>query len=53
MSEAANLVLLRVMAWQQKVPSNARFLALDSEGKLCHSTYVRALPGQGLCLGAN
>ncbi|XP_059024042.1 ciliogenesis-associated TTC17-interacting protein isoform X1 [Mustela lutreola] len=38
-SEAANLVLLRVMAWRQTVPSNARFLALDTEGKLCYSTY--------------
>ncbi|XP_058520988.1 ciliogenesis-associated TTC17-interacting protein isoform X1 [Ochotona princeps] len=38
-SEAANLVLLRVMARRQKVPSNACFLALDTEGKLCHSTY--------------
>lgn len=46
-SEAANLVLLRVMAWRQTVPSNARFLALDTEGKLCYSTYVRGLPGWG------
>ncbi|XP_036872456.2 ciliogenesis-associated TTC17-interacting protein isoform X3 [Manis javanica] len=38
-SEAANLVLLRVMGWRQMVPSNARFLALDTEGKLCYSTY--------------
>ncbi|XP_045337184.1 ciliogenesis-associated TTC17-interacting protein isoform X3 [Leopardus geoffroyi] len=38
-SEAANLLLLRVMAWRQLVPSNARFLALDTEGKLCYSTY--------------
>ncbi|XP_006867924.1 PREDICTED: uncharacterized protein C2orf62 homolog [Chrysochloris asiatica] len=38
-SEAANLVILRVMAWRQMVPSNARFLALDTEGKLCYSTY--------------
>uniref|UniRef100_A0A8C9AM60 Ciliogenesis-associated TTC17-interacting protein n=1 Tax=Prolemur simus TaxID=1328070 RepID=A0A8C9AM60_PROSS len=38
-SEAANLVLLRVMAWRRMVPSNARFLALDTEGNLCHSTY--------------
>ncbi|NP_001366386.1 ciliogenesis-associated TTC17-interacting protein [Mus musculus] len=38
-SSAANVVLLRVMAWQQSVPSGARFLALDSEGKLCHCTY--------------
>ncbi|XP_074255129.1 ciliogenesis-associated TTC17-interacting protein isoform X5 [Saimiri boliviensis] len=38
-SEAANLVLLRVMAWRRMVPSNARFLALDTEGKLCYSTY--------------
>uniref|UniRef100_G1L8M4 Ciliogenesis-associated TTC17-interacting protein n=1 Tax=Ailuropoda melanoleuca TaxID=9646 RepID=G1L8M4_AILME len=38
-SEAANLVLLRLMAWRQTVPSNAHFLALDTEGKLCYSTY--------------
>ncbi|XP_018877463.3 ciliogenesis-associated TTC17-interacting protein isoform X1 [Gorilla gorilla gorilla] len=38
-SEAANLVLLRVMAWRRMVPSNARFLTLDTEGKLCHLTY--------------
>ncbi|XP_036988185.2 ciliogenesis-associated TTC17-interacting protein isoform X1 [Artibeus jamaicensis] len=38
-SEAANLLLLRVMGWRRTVPSNARFLALDSEGKLCSSTY--------------
>ncbi|XP_021558655.1 ciliogenesis-associated TTC17-interacting protein [Neomonachus schauinslandi] len=38
-SEAANLVLLRVMAWRQTVPSSARFLALDMEGKFCYSTY--------------
>ncbi|XP_039700684.1 ciliogenesis-associated TTC17-interacting protein isoform X2 [Pteropus medius] len=38
-SEAANLLLLRVMAWRQMVPNNARFLALDTEGKLCYSTY--------------
>lgn len=52
-SEAANLVLLRVMAWRQTVPSNARFLALDTEGKLCYSTYVRGRLGRGLGLGAN
>lgn len=46
-SEAANLVLLRVMAWRQTVPSNARFLALDTEGKLCLSTYVRSPLGKG------
>ncbi|XP_019493727.1 PREDICTED: ciliogenesis-associated TTC17-interacting protein isoform X6 [Hipposideros armiger] len=38
-SESANLLLLRVMAWRRMVPSNARFLALDMEGKLCSSTY--------------
>lgn len=38
-SEAANLLLLRVMAWRRMVPSKARFLALDTEGKLCSSTY--------------
>ncbi|KAM5326777.1 LOW QUALITY PROTEIN: ciliogenesis-associated TTC17-interacting protein [Glossophaga mutica] len=38
-SEAANLLMLRVMAWRQAVPSKARFLALDTEGKLCYSTY--------------
>ncbi|KAM5228719.1 ciliogenesis-associated TTC17-interacting protein [Ctenodactylus gundi] len=49
-SEAANLVLLRVMAWRQTVPSNARFLALDTEGKLCYSTY-RALGFQTIQVG--
>ncbi|XP_031813921.1 ciliogenesis-associated TTC17-interacting protein [Sarcophilus harrisii] len=38
-SESANLVLLRVMGWRRKVPLNAKFLTLDEEGKLCHSTY--------------
>nr|XP_019597423.1 PREDICTED: ciliogenesis-associated TTC17-interacting protein isoform X3 [Rhinolophus sinicus] len=38
-SESANLLLLRVMAWRRMVPSDARFLALDTEGKLCYSTY--------------
>ena len=52
-SEAANLLLLRVMAWRRVVPSNARFLALDTEGKLCSCTYVRNLPGGELGLGAN
>lgn len=51
-SEAANLVLLRVMGWRRTVPSNARFLALDTEGKLCYSTYVRGLPGRGTWPGA-
>lgn len=46
-SQAANLLLLRVMAWRRMVPKNARFLALDMEGKLCYSTYVRDLPGRG------
>ncbi|XP_023498090.2 ciliogenesis-associated TTC17-interacting protein isoform X1 [Equus caballus] len=49
-SEAANLVLLRVMAWRQTVPSNARFLALDTEGKLCYSTY-QALGSQAIQVG--
>ncbi|XP_036176765.1 ciliogenesis-associated TTC17-interacting protein isoform X3 [Myotis myotis] len=44
-SQAANLLLLRVMAWRQMVPSNARFLALDMEGKFCYSTY-KALGSQ-------
>lgn len=52
-SEAANLLLLRVMAWRQLVPNNARFLALDTEGKLCYSTYVRSLPGWGTQSGEN
>lgn len=51
-SEAANLLLLRVMAWRRRVPSDARFLALDTEGKLCYSTYVRGLPGGAVGLGA-
>ena len=52
-SQAANLVLLRVMAWRQTVPNNARFLALDTEGKLCYSTYVRGFPGSGSWPGEN
>ncbi|XP_070278220.1 ciliogenesis-associated TTC17-interacting protein isoform X1 [Myotis yumanensis] len=44
-SQAANLLLLRVMAWRQMVPSNARFLALDTEGKFCYCTY-KALGSQ-------
>ncbi|KAF6361192.1 ciliogenesis associated TTC17 interacting protein [Rhinolophus ferrumequinum] len=46
-SESANLLLLRVMAWRRMVPSNARFLALDMEGKLCYSTY-QALGSQNI-----
>ncbi|XP_074047476.1 ciliogenesis-associated TTC17-interacting protein isoform X1 [Macrotis lagotis] len=38
-SESANLLLLRVMAWRQNVPNSAKFLTFDEEGKLCHSTY--------------
>ncbi|XP_037378040.1 ciliogenesis-associated TTC17-interacting protein [Talpa occidentalis] len=49
-SEAANLVLLRLMAWRKTVPSNARFLALDTEGKLCYSTY-QALGVQTIPVG--
>ncbi|XP_054442137.1 ciliogenesis-associated TTC17-interacting protein [Pteronotus mesoamericanus] len=49
-SEAANLLMLRVMAWRQVVPSNARFLALDTEGKLCYSTY-EALGSQTMQVG--
>ncbi|KAM4835881.1 ciliogenesis-associated TTC17-interacting protein [Thomomys bottae] len=49
-SEAANMVLLRVMAWRQMVPSNARFLMLDSDGKLCYCTY-EALGSQTIQVG--
>uniref|UniRef100_A0A8D0W1V3 Ciliogenesis-associated TTC17-interacting protein n=1 Tax=Sus scrofa TaxID=9823 RepID=A0A8D0W1V3_PIG len=49
-SEAANLVLLRVMGWRRTVPSNAHFLALDTEGKLCYSTY-QALGSQTIQVG--
>ncbi|XP_049744107.1 ciliogenesis-associated TTC17-interacting protein isoform X2 [Elephas maximus indicus] len=49
-SEAANLVLLRAMARRQMVPSNACFLALDTEGKLCYSTY-QALGFQTIQVG--
>jgi hypothetical protein len=51
LSEAANLVLLRVMAWRRTVPSDARFLAFDIEGKLGYCTYVRGLPVQGTWSG--
>ncbi|XP_036609292.1 ciliogenesis-associated TTC17-interacting protein [Trichosurus vulpecula] len=50
-SESANLVLLRVMGWRRKVPQNAKFLTLDAEGKLCHSTY-EALGFQTIQLGS-
>lgn len=49
-SNAANLVLLRMMAWQRSVPSGARFLALDTEGKLCYCTY-QSLGFQTIQLG--
>ncbi|XP_053453983.1 ciliogenesis-associated TTC17-interacting protein isoform X1 [Nycticebus coucang] len=49
-SEAANMVLLRLMAWRQMVPSNAHFLALDTDGKFCHSTY-QALGFQTIQVG--
>uniref|UniRef100_G3TV35 Ciliogenesis-associated TTC17-interacting protein n=1 Tax=Loxodonta africana TaxID=9785 RepID=G3TV35_LOXAF len=49
-SEAANLVLLRAMGRRQMVPSNACFLALDTEGKLCYSTY-QALGFQTIQVG--
>uniref|UniRef100_A0A8C5JX64 Ciliogenesis-associated TTC17-interacting protein n=2 Tax=Jaculus jaculus TaxID=51337 RepID=A0A8C5JX64_JACJA len=49
-SNAANLVLLRVMAWRQVVPNNAYFLTLDNEGKLCHCTY-QALGYQTIQVG--
>ncbi|XP_072473868.1 ciliogenesis-associated TTC17-interacting protein isoform X2 [Notamacropus eugenii] len=50
-SESANLVLLRVMGWRRKVPQNAKFLTLDAEGNLCHSTY-EALGFQTIQLGS-
>ncbi|XP_020858362.1 ciliogenesis-associated TTC17-interacting protein [Phascolarctos cinereus] len=50
-SESANLLLLRVMGWRRKVPQNAKFLAFDGEGKLCHSTY-EALGFQTIQLGS-
>nr|XP_020028168.1 ciliogenesis-associated TTC17-interacting protein isoform X1 [Castor canadensis] len=50
LSEAANLVLLRVMAWRRTVPSDARFLAFDIEGKLGYCTY-QALGFQTIQVG--
>ncbi|XP_038646083.1 ciliogenesis-associated TTC17-interacting protein [Scyliorhinus canicula] len=39
-SEASNLVLLRILAQRNKVPDNISFLSLDTEMKLFPSTYV-------------
>lgn len=44
-SSSANVVLLRLMALRQAVPSGARFLVLDSEGSLCYCTYVSTVSG--------
>ncbi|KAH0621250.1 hypothetical protein JD844_022337 [Phrynosoma platyrhinos] len=38
-SESANLLVLRVMAWRQVVPENAIFLSFDTEQHICTSTY--------------
>lgn len=50
-SSTANVVLLRIMAWQRSVPSGAHFLALDSEGKLCYCTYVSTVKLLPVCPG--
>ncbi|XP_038605790.1 ciliogenesis-associated TTC17-interacting protein [Tachyglossus aculeatus] len=49
-SEAANLLLLRVMGRRQMVPEGGRFLAFDATGQLCHTTY-HVLGSQPLKMG--
>uniref|UniRef100_A0A6I8ND52 Ciliogenesis-associated TTC17-interacting protein n=2 Tax=Ornithorhynchus anatinus TaxID=9258 RepID=A0A6I8ND52_ORNAN len=49
-SEAANLLLLRVMGRRQAVPEGGRFLAFDTTGQLCHATY-HMLGSQPLKIG--
>ncbi|XP_074857780.1 ciliogenesis-associated TTC17-interacting protein [Carettochelys insculpta] len=39
-SEAANLLVLRVLARRRAVPQNAVFLAFDTEARVCASTYA-------------
>ncbi|XP_069792079.1 ciliogenesis-associated TTC17-interacting protein [Narcine bancroftii] len=43
-SEASNLVLLRIMAQQNYVPDNMVFLSFDTEMQLCISTYLNLGP---------
>ncbi|XP_029460927.1 ciliogenesis-associated TTC17-interacting protein isoform X8 [Rhinatrema bivittatum] len=38
-SEASNLLILRVMARRREIPKNMVFLAFDAETNLCESTY--------------
>uniref|UniRef100_A0A8C9ELN8 Ciliogenesis-associated TTC17-interacting protein n=1 Tax=Pavo cristatus TaxID=9049 RepID=A0A8C9ELN8_PAVCR len=47
LGEAASLLLLRVLACRHAVPPNITFPAIDKEGHLCTSTYVRAWGGTG------
>uniref|UniRef100_A0A674I6I5 Ciliogenesis-associated TTC17-interacting protein n=1 Tax=Terrapene triunguis TaxID=2587831 RepID=A0A674I6I5_9SAUR len=39
-SEAANLLVLRVLARRRAVPQNTTFLAFDTEARVCTSTYT-------------
>uniref|UniRef100_A0A8C4YGN5 Ciliogenesis-associated TTC17-interacting protein n=1 Tax=Gopherus evgoodei TaxID=1825980 RepID=A0A8C4YGN5_9SAUR len=39
-SEAANLLVLRVLARRRAVPQNTTFLAFDTEARICTSTYT-------------
>lgn len=43
--EGASLLLLRVLACQQAVPSGLIFPAINTEGHLCTSSYVSHWPG--------
>lgn len=46
--EGASLLLLRVLACRQAVPSGLIFPAIDTKGHLCTSSYVSHRPG-GAC----
>uniref|UniRef100_A0A669PGR5 Ciliogenesis-associated TTC17-interacting protein n=1 Tax=Phasianus colchicus TaxID=9054 RepID=A0A669PGR5_PHACC len=48
LGEAASLLLLRVLACRRAVPPSITFPAIDKEGHLCTTTYVRPwAPGVG------
>lgn len=49
LGEAASLLLLRVLACRRAVPPGIIFPAIDKEGNLCTTTYVRPL--EGACVG--
>lgn len=50
--EGASLLLLRVLACRQTTPPDLVFPAMDTEGDLCTSSYVRNQPGGPMGCGS-